>query len=795
MEDRSQMQEKIGKVTLDYRFYPGEDTYSDGGIEDEMLELAKLYGGGDYSQVIAEKKNWPILYHFSHVRGNIIEWLPMTGQERVLEIGAGPGAVTGILAGKAKSVTCIDLSKRRSLINAYRNRDRENIRILVGNFQDVAESLEEKFDLITLIGVFEYAQFSIQSPDPFADYLLAVRRLLAPGGRLVVAIENRLGLKYWAGAAEDHTGVYFEGLEGYPTTDYVRTFAKPELENLFAKSKFAKWEFYYPYPDYKLPERIYSDRCLPRKGELNRNAQNFDRQRMQVFSEEKVYDSLVGSGLYPLYANSFFVVAVKGDEVGTAERTAAPENEAGFRCGNTASEDEAVFRNEIAAPENEALFRNGIAAPEDEAVFRNGTAAPERDAASLTVIGLKYSNERDPRFRIRTDILEYADKSRVVRKTAADPRAAEHIASIGRKYQELAGDLEGTGLFVNRCRMENGDAYLEWLEGPTLEEELDEQLFAGRTEQVIGKIRDYFSLFEDGGEEFRETDGFVQVFGKCPQGEDGQKSRKISDIDMIFSNVIRTDRGYELIDYEWTFDFPVPAGFLKYRCLNYYIYGNTRREELLGGYDLFAKFGITPRMRQWFDSMETRFQQYMLGEYQPAWKLYDAISEGVIPVQPLVREASAREKVQPVEVWFDRGNGFCEEDSRRYRPACGEKRSLTIALPAGTRAVKAVLGGRRSVVRIEKMEQAGRALPCETAGHRAPNGDYLFDDAEAEFVIPRLWEEDRPVEIAFYREPLEGILRETALAQDGRIRWMEQTKVWRLYRKVKKLFGARGSEQ
>ena len=33
--------EKIGNVILDYTYYPGEDQYSDGTVEDEMLEMAK----------------------------------------------------------------------------------------------------------------------------------------------------------------------------------------------------------------------------------------------------------------------------------------------------------------------------------------------------------------------------------------------------------------------------------------------------------------------------------------------------------------------------------------------------------------------------------------------------------------------------------------------------------------------------------------------------------------------------------------------------------------------------------
>lgn len=301
--------EKIGKVTLDYTYYPGEDKYSDGSIEDEMLEIAKNCREESYADVIVEKKSWPILYHFSHVRENIIDWLPMTGKEKVLEIGAGPGAITGALCRKASFVTCIDLSRRRCMINAYRHRECDNLRMLVGNFQDIEENLTEQFDLITLIGVFEYAQFSIQSENPFVDYLARIRRHLAPGGRLVIAIENRLGLKYWAGATEDHTGVYFEGLEGYPTTDYVRTFSRPELENVMEEAGLTEFEFYYPYPDYKLPERIYSDEYLPKKGELNRNRQNLDRERIQVFQEERVYDSLLESGLFPQFSNSFLVIA------------------------------------------------------------------------------------------------------------------------------------------------------------------------------------------------------------------------------------------------------------------------------------------------------------------------------------------------------------------------------------------------------------------------------------------------------------------------------------------------------
>ena len=100
------MQEKIGNVTLDYEYYPGEDLYSDGPVEEELLEIAKNYQEKELNQLIYERNSWPVLYHFSHIRQNILEWLPITKEQKVLEIGSGCGPITGVLARKAKSVIC-----------------------------------------------------------------------------------------------------------------------------------------------------------------------------------------------------------------------------------------------------------------------------------------------------------------------------------------------------------------------------------------------------------------------------------------------------------------------------------------------------------------------------------------------------------------------------------------------------------------------------------------------------------------------------------------------------------------
>ena len=288
------MQEKIGNVILDYEFYPGRDLYSDGPVEEELLEIAKNYREEDLNQVIAKRNSWPVLYHFSHIRQNIVEWLPITKKDKVLEIGSGCGPITGILAKKAGSVTCNDLSKMRSTINAYRNRDCGNVKIMVGNFQDVESSLTEVYDYITLIGVFEYSQGYIGTEQPYVEMI-------------------RLGLKYWAGCTEDHVGKYFEGLENYPETNGVRTFSRKELFDIIAQAGDFKTTFYYPYPDYKFPLTIYSDKRLPKKGELKDDFCNFDRARLHLFDEGKVYDSLTDADLFQEFSNSFLVLVERKD--------------------------------------------------------------------------------------------------------------------------------------------------------------------------------------------------------------------------------------------------------------------------------------------------------------------------------------------------------------------------------------------------------------------------------------------------------------------------------------------------
>ena len=309
------MIEKIGNVTLNYKYYDGVDFYSDGSIEEHILSLVQEHEPSEYQDIIRSEKNWPVLYHLSEQRENIIAWYPIKKTDTVLEIGAGCGAISGVLSRKAGRVVANDLSRQRSLINANKNKACDNLEILVGNFNTVADNMTETFDYVTLIGVFEYAKTYIQEKDSYGIFLEKINKRLKPGGKILMAIENRLGLKYFAGCKEDHVGKEFEGIEGYPNTTGVETFSKKQLEKLLEKNGYFDYKFYYPYPDYKFANVIYSDEYLPKKGELRNNIRNFDGDRIQLFDEGRAFDALIDSELFPEFSNSFFV------EIGKKEVT------------------------------------------------------------------------------------------------------------------------------------------------------------------------------------------------------------------------------------------------------------------------------------------------------------------------------------------------------------------------------------------------------------------------------------------------------------------------------------------
>ena len=201
------------KPVFNTSFYRGEDLYSDGDIENEVIKIIAANPTTDYEEAISRNYSWPVFYHLTRIRQNLLNWYPFKEQSDVLEIGCGMGAITELLCKKCNSVTAVELSKRRATATYLRCREYDNLEIIVGNLNDIG--FEKKYDYITLIGVLEYQNNFTSSSNPFKDFLSKIKQLLKPEGKLIIAIENKYGLKYWCGAPEDHSGIPYDGINNY----------------------------------------------------------------------------------------------------------------------------------------------------------------------------------------------------------------------------------------------------------------------------------------------------------------------------------------------------------------------------------------------------------------------------------------------------------------------------------------------------------------------------------------------------------------------------------------------------
>lgn len=295
--------------------------YTDGNqVEAELLALMRATADRSLLSppLRAAIRDWPTHYHLSPRRANLLrplgDWLR---GRRVLEIGAGCGALTRFLGECGARVLALEGSPRRAAVAAARCAGLERVAVVADRLQDFDPP--ERFGVVTLIGVLEYARLLFPSGDDGdgVDAMLArARELLTPDGVLLVAIENQLGLKYFAGCAEDHEAVPMFGIEDRYRVAGAVTFGRAELGGRLAAAGLGASRWWYPCPDYKLPVSILSEAAVTGAHGLDlaplaAGSVTADPQLPPAwhFSLEQAWRAVLRNRLGGELANSFLVAA------------------------------------------------------------------------------------------------------------------------------------------------------------------------------------------------------------------------------------------------------------------------------------------------------------------------------------------------------------------------------------------------------------------------------------------------------------------------------------------------------
>lgn len=296
----------MAKIHLE--FYSGVDNYTDGNIENELLHFFDSAEKANPESFIHRDDSILKFYHLSQIRWGLLYWYDFRPESVVIEVGGGCGALTELLCKKCNKVITVEMSKRRAEIIYKRCEKYDNLEIYVSDLDSLPKDIVA--DYVIVIGVLEYQGLYGNGDNPYIDFLTGVNTHLNNDGRVLLAIENRLGIKYFAGAPEDHIQSTYVGIQNYKTKGKARTFTKSDLKYMFEQAGLVDTFFYYPMPDYRIAMEVFSDNYLPRK-ELGIRTIPYYGEYCQslVFDERIVYKDLFENGVFDIFANSFLIDA------------------------------------------------------------------------------------------------------------------------------------------------------------------------------------------------------------------------------------------------------------------------------------------------------------------------------------------------------------------------------------------------------------------------------------------------------------------------------------------------------
>lgn len=600
----------------------------------------------------------------SYLRSNIIAWLPIRKEDKVLFIQNGIEPIEKKLSELSTNLTCISSENCKEIKESF------DYIVCIGNISEVTENLSKDSSMERLGSAKNSITFLVEH--------------LKEKGRLILAVENRMGLKYWSGAKEEKSKRFFAGLgAGSDISGFSRREMCEVLEEAGCQGRF-----YYPFPDYRFAMSIYSDEYPPKIGELADQIGNFDEERLTMFDETMAMDSLIQEGLFPWFSNSFLVSVGKEDT----------------SLKNQEKED---------------------------------------------ILFVKFSNDREEQYRIRTYITKSRDGRKHLLKLPEGTRALFQIMGIERACAKLSQMYAESRFSVNQCHSRGDGMELEYLVGHTLEEEMDRLLEAGEEQKAFDLMLETAGELRKCKDQiiFEEKEEFIDVFGRRDFPLE-LMATDFNDIDIILPNIILKEgsEDWTLIDYEWSFDFPIPINYVIYRMIHYYV-DTTEKRQVLRNYDIWQKAGISPQEMEAYAAMEESFQNYILGRHKPLRQLYKTEGKPVYHVKRILNEIRETERKQMLTLYYDWGSGFSEENVKNYRcEALDGVHEIRAEIPPGVKRLRIDPGNEAVTVEFKKLcweEENQGVMPFISNGHKLKKDLFLFDTKDPNILLESIPEGKR----------------------------------------------------
>ena len=200
-----------------------------------------------------------------------------------------------------------------------------------------------------------------------------------------------------------------------------------------------------------------------------------------------------------------------------------------------------------------------------------------------------------------------------------------------------------------------------------------------------------------------------------------------------------------------------------------------------------------------YRQMELCFQKYIQGKHIPLLAMYEEVSPGKVDVLSYYEQLRIAGAERKLQVFYDRGSDFREEDSAVY-PMGRQGIYMEIPVPEGVKRLRLDPGEAAGGLILKGLSLDGKAAVFYTNGFPLGEGRYYFGSGDPQFILNQLSGSAQILRIEIEimkemeaREEFWKVFSQVSQEKDQeiqrlnqKIHEMENTKVWKLYRSIKK---------
>lgn len=270
------------KLNLDYY----DSKLDNKNVSQELVNIIKNNKPEDYEKAIKDQNDINSFLAVSSMRENILEWYKFDKDAELLEMNSNYGELTSMFCEKLRNVTALETSKECAELILKRNEDKENLEVITGEISNI--KLDKKFKYIVIIEIITNLR----------EYIQFAKEHLLENGKIFVAVNNKFGMKFWA-SCDDELKI---------TRNDNIAITKTKLNKMLNEFNLTNFKYYYPLPDYKFTNVLFTDKYLPDLENISRDL-IYQDSNFYNFKENEGYIKIIedNNHNFELFANSFLV--------------------------------------------------------------------------------------------------------------------------------------------------------------------------------------------------------------------------------------------------------------------------------------------------------------------------------------------------------------------------------------------------------------------------------------------------------------------------------------------------------